>query len=139
MGPFSTINLLDVDAKLSFFCCWHLPGNSFCQLIGVNNVKKTTIIICNVTWCTNVSNPCVLCEQKNVPPSKVHNIPASTGIFTFSVNQTFFFIFYFSISIVSKHNIKSSSFQSTVFFLLFIIYSIFAVFTHMSFSTAIVA
>ena len=52
MNPFGTINLSDVDTKLPFFHRQHVPEASLNQLVDVDDLKKTGIIVCIVTQCT---------------------------------------------------------------------------------------
>ena len=96
MGPLSTITLSYVGTKLSFFCSQHVLGAFLDQLVDVNGIKKTGIVICDVTQLTRFSNPHVLCEQKNVSSLMMHNILASLDILRFLANQTLFsFLIFF--------------------------------------------
>ena len=63
MDPFGTVNLPDIDVKLSFFDHGHTAQASFNQLIDVGDSIETNTIVCNVAQCARISNLGVLCEQ----------------------------------------------------------------------------
>ena len=82
---FSTINLPDIDAKLSLFGGGHTAQVSLYQLIDY--IKETGLVISYVARCTEISDPCVMWK---VSPLMVHTTPVSIGILRFSTNFFFF-------------------------------------------------
>ena len=63
MDPFSNINLLDVDAKLSFLCSQHAVGVSMYQLVNHGHIEETGIIVYHMPGSARIENPVFLLKE----------------------------------------------------------------------------
>ena len=60
----TVLSIVEHWCKAFHFHRWHVPRATLNQLIDVDDVKKTGIVIWDVIQCTQVFDPCVLCEWK---------------------------------------------------------------------------
>ena len=94
MYPFNTVNLASIDKKLSFFGGEHMACTTLYQFVDFGNVEETNIIVGNVTQCTKISNPCVLCEQ--LEGFSIHGTSHTSPCRHFNIlhEPSLFFLFY---------------------------------------------
>ena len=85
------INLVGFHAKLSFFGIGHIAQTSLYQHVDLSDMIKACFIVGDMTWGTQIANPCNIWQQMKCFPI---NIPVSIGFSNILHELNFLFYFF---------------------------------------------